>query len=422
MRKSTICIFSRTFIVAKEALGVVFLRKKTIRLILVLLLLSCSILAKTRVAVLGVFGQVEPIYTQFLENRITSQLVSLNRLDVLDRTHTEELLQEIALQLALSENPASVGKILDAQLGLLVTIDYLYIEPVENGYRAKAEITLKNIEISTAKILATKTLSNEAIEKTESKAAFLVLENSLGEIETLLYDLFGLKSEIIKVDDNDVYILEGKETLVNKGVYTITRPYNVNGYQVEKVIGKLRYESHKDLPLGKLLQSEGAVEEKDLIGTLKAQSGRYLLYDVGFLSGLRGGLKLATMWPYQYSVGVSLLLNLSLPASSIDCFLELDRETGYPDQDWAFVLGGGFGASLLFGYHKDEAKRGFYDIGKGFVITTKLGLRLYQPNLVYEFSLEPRARFATTWTKKDGPGKNLSFDGLYLTFSYGKTN
>jgi len=380
--------------------------------IFLVVFLAVAVAGQNRVAVLGVFGEAPLNYKQFIETRLTKELVSLNRLEVLDRAHAEQLLKELSFQVALGENSVGVGKMLGADIGLLATIDLLYTEANEDIYNTKTEITLKTVEIATARILATATVKGTAKANTVASAEIMALENCLLETNATLYSLFGLTSEILEVKGKTLYILPGRETLLNGGVYSVIRTEEIKGHSMEREIGKLRYEERKDLPRGIVLTKSEEILEKDRVGLLKARSGNYWLYSFGTLEGLKGGLSYFIIKPYELSFGVTASLNVARPINSLEWYLEVDKELALSPSSYSGVLGVGFGGAWLL--QKLVDKNYF---GKSLLLTGKIGIRFYNTTKMYELALEPRLPLATTWSESVNIKNSPS---IWLTLSWGK--
>jgi hypothetical protein len=379
--------------------------------ILLVLSLTVAVAGQNRVAVLGVFGEAPLNYKQFLETRITKEHVSLNRLEVLDRTHAEQLLKEISFQVALGENSVGVGKMLGADIGLLATIDLLYTEENENTFNTKAEITLKTVEIATARILATATVKGTAEANSLASAEIMALENCLLETNATLYSLFGLTSEILEVKGKVLYILPGREALINGGVYSVIRTEEIKGHPMEREIGKLRYEESKDLSRGIVLAKTEEILEKDTVGHLKARSGNYRLYSLGTLEGLKGGLSYWIIKPFELSFGALVNLNIAKPTNSLELYLEVDKEFALSPNNYSGVIGAGFGGAWLI--QKLVDKKYF---GKSLLFTGKIGIRFYNTTKMYELALEPRLPLVTNWSESVNIKNNPS---LWLTLSWG---
>lgn len=185
--------------------------------------------AKERVSVLAFDGRVDDEYKQAAVNNLNKILLNFGKYDVVERAEVEKIIAEQNFQKSDLVDPATavqIGKILGVSIAFIGNIDQLTYSWNKTSYQAVAKITIKVIDVQTAKILNI----------IEGKGASTGMDRSATMHEALdacftdqITKDFRVKiapfSSIIKVEGDNLYFINGKDVGIKKGMrFQVLRP------------------------------------------------------------------------------------------------------------------------------------------------------------------------------------------------------
>ncbi|HEX7714677.1 MAG TPA: CsgG/HfaB family protein [Bacillota bacterium] len=207
------------------------LKRLSSLLILVLLVFGYSVtgFAKERVSVLAFDGKVDEQYKQAAVNNLNKILLNFGKYDVVERAEVEKIIQEQNFQMTDLVDPTTavqVGKILGVSIAFIGNIDQLTYSWNKTSYQAVAKITIKVIDVQTAKIL--NIIEGRGTSSGVDRSATLHEALDACFTDQILKD-FRVKiapfSSIIKVEGENLYFLNGKDVGLKKGMrFQVLRP------------------------------------------------------------------------------------------------------------------------------------------------------------------------------------------------------
>jgi hypothetical protein len=198
---------------------------------LLLFLLAIPCLAKERVGVLGFSGDCDDEFKLAAANELTGILFNFGRYELVERVEMERILEEQKFQLSglVDQSTAvEVGKILSLSQVYIGSIDQL-----SGGwdgrlqiYRAEAKVTVKLVEVETARILNIFAASGFGSDVNPRTALHDALHSCFGQgMVAKIRNKIAPFSTVISVEGGYVYFDNGADVGIQKGMrYQIFRP------------------------------------------------------------------------------------------------------------------------------------------------------------------------------------------------------
>lgn len=188
-----------------------------------------------RVGVLGFSGSVGEEYQQAASDKLTKILYTFGRYELVERADIDQILIEQNFQKTDLVDPASVvqvGKILGIKIAYIGNINQLSANRDRKTlvYQANAKITVKVIDVQTAKILNIIEEFGSGSDKDKKVALHSALSQCFSDrMITAIRMNIAPYSKIISVEGDKLYFINGKDIGVRKGIrYQIMRPLNIN--------------------------------------------------------------------------------------------------------------------------------------------------------------------------------------------------
>lgn len=207
------------------------LKRLSSLLILVLLVFGYTVtgFAKERVSVLAFDGNVDEEFKQAAVNNLNKILLNFGKYDVVERAEVEKIIEEQNFQKTDLVDPATavqIGKILGVSIAFIGNIDQLTYSWKRTSYQAVAKITIKVIDVQTAKIL--NIIEGRGASSGMDRSATLHEALDACFTDQISKD-FRVKiapfSSIIKVEGENLYFINGKDVGIKKGMrFQVLRP------------------------------------------------------------------------------------------------------------------------------------------------------------------------------------------------------